>query len=119
MLESLSPLLKPKSANPDARLISLHHGDIGNFVGHLKRERLRPWMPIGVEMPDLSDTRSQYTTTYWDEVFPKLLNHHGAPLGMQIVENSLTIPFPFRIDNTVVRLEADEPVPDGMPTDWS
>ncbi|KAI3326332.1 hypothetical protein HD806DRAFT_552587 [Xylariaceae sp. AK1471] len=94
MLKSLSQLLKPKSANPNARLISLHHCSDRTLRSSLKRER---WI----------------SRVEWSDMELQALDRVGAPLGMATVENALTTPWPFRVDSTMVGSEASEPVPNG------
>lgn len=115
MLKSLSQLLKPKSANHNARLISLHHGSNRAVLSSLQRER---WMSKlewgGMELPNMANAEAQNTIKTWDKERLEALDRMGAPLGMVTVENALTTPWPFRVNSAVVGSEASEPVPGGM-----
>ncbi|KAI0424356.1 hypothetical protein F5Y09DRAFT_353492 [Xylaria sp. FL1042] len=116
MLKSLSPLLKPKSSNPNARLISIRHEKDSvtkeaakPFLKHFENlnayidtyglgDKLRkPDRSIGVFMFTHSplNEEQQEALRKWEEKRVRDLNRVGAPLGMEVVENTLTTAWPY------------------------
>ncbi|KAI0812059.1 hypothetical protein GGR55DRAFT_677657 [Xylaria sp. FL0064] len=124
VLKSLSPLLKPKSSNPSARLISvLDEEDTITpevtmpFVNHLglfntlieacgldddSRTPRGVICSLMLRHRPLDDELRE-TIRKWEEKRVRELNRVGAPLRMEVVENALTTPWPYRIHDGVLR----------------
>ncbi|KAK5628880.1 hypothetical protein RRF57_004595 [Xylaria bambusicola] len=131
MLAHLSPLLKPKSANSSARLISLRyeHEDVtpeladaftlgfkleSTMGGHEAEPSGKPaHAAMAINIRPLSDKQKSVLRA-WEEKRVRQLNRMGAPLGMEVHENVLTVPWPFRVNNAVsIRELHGEPLENG------
>ncbi|KAI1308480.1 hypothetical protein F5Y03DRAFT_393325 [Xylaria venustula] len=122
MLESLSPLLKPKSISPFARLISLRREDSNVNRRVLEALSLQYMMATsiigpdhyGLETPGLfavlstnyfysqPEGEQKEVVREWKGQRVRALNRVGAPLGAEVAENVLTTSWPFRRNNLVV-----------------
>ncbi|KAI0528328.1 hypothetical protein F5B22DRAFT_641299 [Xylaria bambusicola] len=135
MLTHLSPLLKPKSANSSARLISLRYENDEGIpdlkAAHDSIFKLdsalweRDMEESGAPEQPKSWSKGNYLTAFmisesmnaeqekvrraWEQSRARRVNKLGAPLGMEIQENVITTPWPFRINDEESSRESDGP----------
>ncbi|KAI0967379.1 hypothetical protein F4678DRAFT_483231 [Xylaria arbuscula] len=129
MLKSLSPLLKPKSINPCARLISLRREgynvtkkvfdafwvEAGLFVliHGLDFDQLPPpelYTSLVMNHCILSKKQKEVVQE-WEDQRIRDLNRIGAPLGVAVAENVLTTPWPFRTNSSFAATTLNPAVP--------